>query len=77
MIPGCVDRCVCFRTTFADWLRMKRAYGWDLETAAAITHCGEGCGSCKPYLRVVAATGQTALPVMSYEEMLAIDPEVG
>jgi NAD(P)H-nitrite reductase large subunit len=42
-----------------------------LEEAAAKTRCGEGCGTCRPYLRVVAATGKTLLPVMTYEEMLA------
>lgn len=75
MIPGCVDQCVCFRTSFADWLRRKQANGWSMEEAARNTLCGEGCGYCKPYLRVVAATGQTVVPLLTYEEMLALDPD--
>jgi len=75
MLTGCVDRCVCFRKTFTQWLREKRMYGWTMEEAAQRTRCGEGCGACKPYLCVVAATGRTVIPVMSYEEALAYREE--
>lgn len=67
-----VDRCVCFKTTFRQWLDRKIANGWTLEEASRNTFCGEGCGLCKPYLAVVAATGRTELPVMSYDEMKRI-----
>jgi bacterioferritin-associated ferredoxin len=75
MRPGVVERCVCFDTSFEEWLKLRRANGWTMEQAAAHTGCGEGCGTCKPYLRVVAATGRTELPIMSYDEMLAYDPD--
>lgn len=76
-----VTRCVCFKTTFADWLRIKRANGWTLEQCAAELQCGEGCGLCKPYLAIVEATGQTEIPVMLTEEdfarALRLMPKVG
>ncbi len=72
-----VTRCVCFKTTFEQWLKLKREHGWTLEEASRQTFCGEGCGMCKPYLAVVATTGCTELPVMSYEQMrtLAASPK--
>ncbi len=64
-----VYKCVCNDILFSDWLAWKRAHGWSLEDAANMTHCGECCGMCKPYLPVVDATGITVLPVLIPEDL--------
>ena len=63
------------KTPFSEWLRRKEEHGWSLAQAAENTFCGEGCGMCRPYLRVVAATGQTELPLMTTEELAAYAEE--
>lgn len=64
-----VTACVCFDMTFEEWLRLKRQRRWTMQQAARHTLCGEGCGMCKRYLRVVDATGLTSLPLLIPEEL--------
>ncbi len=60
--------CVCMKTTFRQWLALKKRNGWSFEQAAEETRCGVNCETCQPYLRVVEATGQTELPILQPEE---------
>jgi bacterioferritin-associated ferredoxin len=48
------------RFPFADLLPLARAEGWDLETLTRETGCGGQCGLCRPYLRRMLRTGETA-----------------
>lgn len=52
-----IDRCVCQRVLFAQLLPVARANGWDLAAVQAETGCGDQCGMCRPYLRVMLADG--------------------
>ena len=64
-----IDRCVCRATPFADLLPQARAAGWTLEDLARETGCGAQCGLCRPYLRRMLATGETA-----FHELLTDPP---
>ncbi len=55
-----VTMCVCRRTPFARLLPLARERGWALEDILRETGCGDNCGLCRPYLRRMLATGQTA-----------------
>lgn len=61
--------CLCRRTSFADLLPLARAGGWTLETLVTETGCGGQCGLCRPYLRRMLETGQTA-----FHELLTEHP---
>lgn len=54
-----ITRCVCHDTTFDQLLSLARSHGWVLEDLVASTGCGDQCGLCLPYLRVLIDTGQT------------------
>lgn len=59
--PGLlIDRCVCRRVPFADLLPVARAAGWSLADLIRETGCGGQCGLCRPYLRRMLLTGETA-----------------
>jgi bacterioferritin-associated ferredoxin len=58
--------CVCRRTPFRQLLPLARAGGWDLEALSRATGCGASCGLCRPYLRRMLRTGETA-----FTELLA------
>ncbi len=64
-----VNRCVCHNTTFERWLELKKKNNWSMEEASDATQCGQGCGMCRPYLKVVAALEQTVLPAMIPEDL--------
>lgn len=45
---------------FARLLPLARRAGWDLEALMRETGCGAQCGLCRPYLRRMFETGETA-----------------
>ena len=69
-----VTACTCESTKFCDWLTLVRANGWTLKQARDATKCGQTCGLCRPYLRVVKATGRTELPIMLESEIDILYP---
>lgn len=64
--PGAriVNRCVCAGVPFAHVAALA-CEGLSLGQIQERTNCGNTCGLCLPYLKVVMATGLGALPVMS------------
>lgn len=67
-----VDRCVCHQVTFRELKQIADRDGADLEELSRRTHCGTGCGMCRPYIEVMLATGRTELPVMNEGECARI-----
>lgn len=55
-----VSRCVCMRLPFDLLLPVARERGWDLDAIGRETGCGDRCGLCRPYLRRMLCTGETA-----------------
>jgi bacterioferritin-associated ferredoxin len=55
-----VSRCICRNTAFSVLLPRARAAGWSLQDLMAKTGCGAQCGLCRPYLRRMLRTGETA-----------------
>lgn len=55
-----VSRCICRNTAFAELLPRARAHNWDLLALMQVTGCGAQCGLCRPYLRRMLRTGETA-----------------
>lgn len=55
-----ITRCVCMRRPFETLLPLARARGWDLAALMRETGCGDECGLCRPYLRRMLRTGETA-----------------
>jgi bacterioferritin-associated ferredoxin len=55
-----VSRCICRNTPFEELLPRAKAGGWDLEDLMRNTGCGAQCGLCRPYLRRMLRTGETA-----------------
>ena len=53
-----IDRCVCTGVSFAGLLKMARQKGLSVEALGQRTGAGEGCGTCRPYLRRMLRTGQ-------------------
>lgn len=60
MTSLCIDRCVCRQVPFSELLPQARTAGWDLADLIRETGCGATCGLCRPYLRAMLGTGQTA-----------------
>jgi bacterioferritin-associated ferredoxin len=65
-----VDRCICRSRLFAELLSEARAEGWGLAALMRETGCGDQCGLCRPYLRRMLATGETA-----FHQLLPPDAE--
>ena len=55
-----MSRCICRNTAFAELLPRARANNWDLLALMQETGCGAHCGLCRPYLRRMLRTGETA-----------------
>ena len=55
-----VSRCICRNVAFAELLPRARAQNWDLMALMQETGCGAQCGLCRPYLRRMLRTGETA-----------------
>lgn len=64
-----VDRCVCRRISFSDLLALTHEVGANFDALARETQCGNGCGMCVPYIRLMLQTGRTSMPVMRPEEI--------
>lgn len=75
MDPTPVDRCVCFKVTFAELLRLRAESGADFALLRERTGCGRGCGLCEPYVRAALATGRARFPVLSREALKAMGAE--
>lgn len=59
---------MCYPHTFAELKRLAQERGW--QSVADITAevgCGSGCGLCRPYLRKMLETGETAFDVLPVE----------
>jgi bacterioferritin-associated ferredoxin len=63
-----VSGCVCKATSFEELLARATASNWDLADLMRETGCGAQCGLCRPYLRRMLRTGQTA-----FHELLTAD----
>lgn len=63
-----VSGCICKATSFEVLLPLARERAWDLFALMAETGCGAQCGLCRPYLRRMLRTGETA-----FTELLAPD----
>jgi bacterioferritin-associated ferredoxin len=55
-----VSRCICRNTPFTELLPRARSNDWSLEDLMRETGCGAQCGLCRPYLRRMLRTGETA-----------------
>ncbi len=60
--------CVCRRIPFEELLPRARAADWTLADVMRETGCGAGCGLCRPYLRRMLATGETAFSELLWED---------
>lgn len=66
-----VNRCICHDVPFQRVAQLSRE-GLTLDAIRERTGCGTGCGMCEPYLRVVCATGRTAVPVLTPAQAAAV-----
>ena len=64
-----VSGCICRSVAFEELLPRARASGWNLADLIRETGCGGQCGLCRPYLRQMLLTGQTA-----FSQLLPPDP---
>ena len=60
-----VDRCYCREVSFKDLKDLAARERADVDRLGELTGAGTGCGLCKPYIRVMLATGRTELPVLT------------
>lgn len=67
-----VTRCICANMTFADLLDIARASGCAIDELQRRTGCGEGCGTCLPYILRTLETGLTNHPILSEDDCLRI-----
>ena len=67
-----VTRCVCHDVTFAELKAVASEAGADLDTLAARTGCGTGCGTCVPYIQLMLKTGRTEFPVLTGAQLSAL-----
>ncbi len=67
-----VNRCVCHDVPFSK-VRALRDRGMSLAQISEETKCCTGCGTCRPYILLVMATGRTSLPVLTAAQVLAIE----
>lgn len=67
-----VSRCICSNITFAELLDIARVSPCDFDELQRRTGCGQGCGTCVPYVLRTLETGVTNHPILSENECLAI-----
>lgn len=72
MDPTPVDRCVCFKVTFAELIRLRAETGAGFDELQERTGCGRGCGLCVPYVKAAVATGRARLPVLPEAQLRAM-----
>ena len=70
MTPVLVSGCICKATSFEVLQERATTLGWNLEDLMRETGCGAQCGLCRPYLREMLRSGQTA-----FTELLP--PDIG
>ena len=64
-----VSRCSCYDVSFAELKGMlDREPGLTVQDLMQRTGCGGDCGMCVPYIRLMMETGETKLPVLTYEQ---------
>jgi bacterioferritin-associated ferredoxin len=63
-----VDRCICRDLAFSDLLPRARAASWNLQDLMSETGAGAHCGLCRPYLRRMLRTGETAFHQLLTED---------
>ena len=63
-----VDRCICRSLAFSELLPRARAAGWSLQDLMGETGAGAQCGLCRPYLRRMLRTGETAFHQLLTED---------
>jgi bacterioferritin-associated ferredoxin len=63
-----VSRCICRSLAFSELLPRARAARWSLEDLMSETGAGAECGLCRPYLRRMLRTGETAFYELLSEE---------
>lgn len=54
-----IDRCICTNNSFEQLVTLAHKHDLDADDLGEMCGAGEGCGLCKPYLRVACRTGQT------------------
>ena len=65
--PEPVDRCVCYSITFEELKEIAAARGLgptDINKLAALTGACCGCGTCRPYVKLMLQTGKTRFPIL-------------
>jgi bacterioferritin-associated ferredoxin len=62
-----IDRCVCMDCSFEELKQLAAAKKLDLRGLSRATGCGMGCGLCKPYIKVMLASGKTVFTEMLTE----------
>jgi bacterioferritin-associated ferredoxin len=63
-----VDRCICRDLAFRELLPRARGRGWSLQDLMSETGAGAQCGLCRPYLRRMLRTGETAFDQLLTED---------
>lgn len=64
-----VDRCVCHNRSLAELKTLAAAQSLDASALSQHTGCGTSCTLCLPYIRLMLATGETVIPLMSPDEI--------
>ena len=63
-----VRACMCYPHTFVELKRLAQESGWrSVEDITTAVGCGGGCGLCRPYLREMLKTGETAFAILPAE----------
>jgi bacterioferritin-associated ferredoxin len=65
-----VSGCICKATSFEVLYAQASDAAWDLDQLMRETGCGAQCGLCRPYLRQMLRTGQTAFTELLPPESL-------
>ncbi len=63
-----ITSCICVQIPFNELLPLARSRRWTLPQLVRETGCGDQCGLCRPYLRIMLATGQTVFHELLPEE---------
>ena len=59
---------MCYPHSFASLKRIAQKQGWQsVADITAAVGCGGGCGLCRPYLRRMLETGETAFDALLAE----------
>lgn len=67
-----VTRCICTDITFAELLDISKHGAQQFEELQRRTGCGEGCGTCIPYILLTLETGRSDHPILSEDECVRV-----